>query len=393
MKHPSRSILSICALAAGMTSAAFAQNPAYAPGDLVLCFQKEGSNNTLYANLGNAAKLFRGAAAGPADGVNKVNFLDINAQLATAFGAGWASDPTLYAGAAAVWGVSATNAIALQDGDPNRTLYITKPRTAVGTVGSSDSSGWDLSLAGNTAMSFASSGIQSQNNVLEVSYSTAVAVSDVAISQIDNQNPFLAPGIQGPAMSNSLEGGIQQVGNSTSFGTFGAAGQVEFALDLYRVLAINTAPGQVAGDVRMGSYEGTVTVSSSGKVSFIAKATTVKAPEIVVEQPTGTGLTDGTAKKSFGTVKVGKTSTAKTFTIKNTGKASLTGIAITKNGTQAKDFIVSTPSVTSVAPGKSATFTVKFKPTAKGTRNAAIHIKSNDANENPFDIKLTGIGG
>jgi hypothetical protein len=35
---------------------------------------------------------------------------------------------------------------------------------------------------------------------------------------------------------------------------------------------------------------------------------------------------------------------------------------------------------------------VTFKPKAKGNRNAAIHIRSNDADENPFDIKLTGLG-
>jgi hypothetical protein len=36
---------------------------------------------------------------------------------------------------------------------------------------------------------------------------------------------------------------------------------------------------------------------------------------------------------------------------------------------------------------------VTFKPTAKGARIAAIHIKSNDADENPFDIDLAGQGG
>ena len=101
---------------------------------------------------------------------------------------------------------------------------------------------------------------------------------------------------------------------------------------------------------------------------------------------------DGTAKKSFGTVKVGKAGTAKIFTIKNTGTANLTGLAITKDGKQKAEFIVGPLAKTSLAAGASASFKVTFKPTAKGTRSAAIHIKSNDANENPFDIKLTGAG-
>ena len=115
-------------------------------------------------------------------------------------------------------------------------------------------------------------------------------------------------------------------------------------------------------------------------------------PEIEVFQPVGSSLVDGTAKKSFGTVVVGKSGTAKTFTIKNTGEAKLNGIAITKNGAEAKDFTVKDPAKTALAPGESTTFKVTFNPSAKGTRNAAIHIKSNDADESPFDIKLAGAG-
>jgi hypothetical protein len=117
-----------------------------------------------------------------------------------------------------------------------------------------------------------------------------------------------------------------------------------------------------------------------------------KLPEIVVQQPLGSNLDDGKAKKSCGTVAVGKSGKAKTFTIKNTGTAKLTGLAITKTGKNAKDFLIEGPAKSSLAAGESVTFKVTFKPTATGTRNAAIRIKSNDADENPFDIKLTGSG-
>ncbi len=117
------------------------------------------------------------------------------------------------------------------------------------------------------------------------------------------------------------------------------------------------------------------------------------APEIRVEQPAGSIMVDGTAKRSFGTVSVGKTGTAKTFTIKNTGTADLTGLAVSRNGLNAGDFIVTAPAQTTLPPGASTTFKVSFKPLAKGSRTAAIHIKSNDADENPFDINLAGFGG
>jgi hypothetical protein len=117
-----------------------------------------------------------------------------------------------------------------------------------------------------------------------------------------------------------------------------------------------------------------------------------QGPDISVQQPAGTQLVDGSAKKSFGTQSVGSAGIAKTFTIKNVGAANLTRLAITKTGSHNKDFSVSALAATTLAPGKATTFKVTFTPTATGTRNAAIHIKSNDADEKVFDIKLSGQG-
>ncbi len=117
-----------------------------------------------------------------------------------------------------------------------------------------------------------------------------------------------------------------------------------------------------------------------------------RAPEIDVMQPVGSKLADGKSKKSFGTVKIGNKGAAKTFTITNTGTARLTGLVITRHGSHAKDFIITQPAKSALAPGGSTTFKVVFKPTDKGTRSAALRLKSNDGNENPFDIKLSGMG-
>lgn len=257
-----------------LTTNAWSQNANYAPGDLVLFFQKQGSTNTVYVNLGAAATQFRGDAAGP-DAPSRIGFLDIQSTLVTAFGAGWASDPNLYAGLAGVFSANSTNTTAAPNGDPYRTLYISRARESVGTPGVIGSTPWDLFAAGTSNMTTAASGIQSQNNVLENSFTTAVAIAATDVSQIDNQNPLVSAGvppviIQDPAMGGALDGGIQQKGSATIFGTMGAAGNVEFALDLNRVLARNTVTGQVAGDLRVGSFEGTVTVGTDGKVSFLA---------------------------------------------------------------------------------------------------------------------------
>ena len=116
------------------------------------------------------------------------------------------------------------------------------------------------------------------------------------------------------------------------------------------------------------------------------------APEMNVQQPAGSSLVDGTAKKSFGTVAVGVTSSAKTFTVTNTGLSQLKALAVTVDGEHAADFTVTPMAKTSLAPGGQTFFKVTFTPSATGTRRAAVHLTSNDANENPFDIQLSGMG-
>ncbi len=250
-------------------SAASAANTFYAPGDLVLFFQQEGGTNTVYANLGNTATAFRGTAAGAADGVNQINFLDLNTTLTSAFGAGWASDSTVYAGLGGVWGTNTTSAV-LQNGDPHRTIYTSSSRDTLGTLGVANSTGWDMTLAGNSAMSSGSSGITAMNNAFENNYDAIQTVSITSISTIDEQNPT-ASAIQSPAFQAAFAGGVQQVGTAGNRGDYGGSvGTAEFSLDLYRILARNNVSGQVAGDLRVGSFEGTVVVNNSGQVSFLA---------------------------------------------------------------------------------------------------------------------------
>jgi len=122
----------------------------------------------------------------------------------------------------------------------------------------------------------------------------------------------------------------------------------------------------------------------------IASFTT--GPEIAVEQPLLTNLVDGSASVSLPDALVETTTPVKTFTIRNVGNLDLTGLSISKDGADSDDFTVSGPVSTTVVGGGSTTFTVSFTPGALGARTAAIHIASNDVDENSFDINLTGNG-
>lgn len=142
----------------------------------------------------------------------------------------------------------------------------------------------------------------------------------------------------------------------------------------------------------IGHYEIAITdlFGTSQGGTFTIGSAVVKAPEIGVLHE-GAKLTDGSAKIGFGSVKSGKSGTEK-FVIRNSGKAKLTGLKISRNGTNKLDFSVTALAKTSLAAGESMNFNVIFKPSATGKKSAAIHISSNDADESPFDIKLTGEG-
>ena len=112
-------------------------------------------------------------------------------------------------------------------------------------------------------------------------------------------------------------------------------------------------------------------------------------PEIEVEQPVGTGLTDGASTVNWGSVPIGA-GCNRTFTIRNPGLDALTGLALTVTGANAGEFTVGSPGASSLAPGADTTFTVALAPGALGSRTAVLHISSNDPDENPFDINLSG---
>ena len=146
----------------------------------------------------------------------------------------------------------------------------------------------------------------------------------------------------------------------------------------------------------IGTRNATVQIVSddTDETTFVLPLTgigSVLLPEIAVEQPSGSGLTDGSATIQLGNnIAVGSEGNVLSFTIRNTGNASLTGIALTKVGGNTSDFVVTNPLSSSVAPQGSTTFTVKFKPTAGGNRSTTLRIASNDGDENPFDITLAG---
>jgi len=95
---------------------------------------------------------------------------------------------------------------------------------------------------------------------------------------------------------------------------------------------------------------------------------------------------------AFASTTVGTTNATKqAITLKNTGTAALTGVAVSITGTNITSFSQTNTCGTSVAAGGQCTITVTFKPAAKGTLSAKVSIADN-ATGSPQTVALSGTG-
>jgi hypothetical protein len=107
----------------------------------------------------------------------------------------------------------------------------------------------------------------------------------------------------------------------------------------------------------------------------------------------GSQRTDDVGTAAFGSVVVGSSSTAQSYTIRNTGVDDLEISGITVGGTDDDQFTVDLTGLdTTLATNETTTFTVTFSPTSTGAKSAVVNIASNDADENPFRINVSGTG-
>jgi phosphatidylinositol-3-phosphatase len=106
----------------------------------------------------------------------------------------------------------------------------------------------------------------------------------------------------------------------------------------------------------------------------------------------GVTITNGGSAPAFGSVNVGANAT-NTFTITNSGAATLVLSNMVTTGTNAGDFTIGGITLpASIIAGGNTTFHLVFSPTAGGSRSAELQITNNDAVHNPFIIALAGVG-
>ncbi len=118
--------------------------------------------------------------------------------------------------------------------------------------------------------------------------------------------------------------------------------------------------------------------------SFMVNTTVPAAPDITVT-PTSLG---------FGAVLLKKRSAEKIVTVKNDGTLNLSIGSISLGGANANQFSTAPDkcSKKTLAPGASCTITAHFRPTTIGAKTATLIIPSNDPDENPANVSLSGTG-
>ena len=97
-------------------------------------------------------------------------------------------------------------------------------------------------------------------------------------------------------------------------------------------------------------------------------------------------MTDGASTVTFPSLQVGATST-ETVTISNIGLGTLT---LTSPVTVSGQWVIESQPATSIPSGTNVSFNILFDPASEGVQLGTLSIASDDINENPFTVNLSG---
>jgi len=164
--------------------------------------------------------------------------------------------------------------------------------------------------------------------------------------------------------------------------TFNPSTNLDYGTE-YTVTIAGTAE-DLAGNGLDGNENETAEGSPTDDYSWSFTTAAEPVPDISIN-PTS---------KDFGDVTVGSSSPAQTFTVTNDGTADLVVGTITIAGANLDQFAIQNDSCSgeTIAQGNSATLEVVFSPTSTGAKSATLSIPSNDPDEDPLEVSLSGNG-
>ena len=222
----------------------------------------------------------------------------------------------------------------------------------------------------NSSLTFTSSATAPSTLTAGASAAISVTVTDTGTGTLSNGNVELQ------VFNSAGSAVVTQVWSGQNF----AAGN-SLPYSYTWTTAATLPPGSYSVDVGVFDSGWTHNYYWNTDATITVTAPSIGAPAVSLS----------VAAVTFNTQTVGTSSGAKSVTLTNTGTGALTiaGIAIT--GVNASDFAKTTTCGASVAAGAHCTISVTFKPTATGSRTAAVTI-TDDATGSPHSVTLTGTG-
>ncbi len=185
--------------------------------------------------------------------------------------------------------------------------------------------------------------------------------------------PFIRDLNAAPAVFNDPDGDVLTYAANSGAVNVATATISGSMLTIAPIAAGSTTIVATANDGRGGTAADTLNVT----------VTQLRVPNIAVDPPS----------HDYGSVPVGSNAD-KTFIISNTGDTTLVVNSTSFIGTHANQFtIMSGGGAFNLAPNASRNLVARFAPNAMGVKNATLRLASNDPDENPFDVALTGSAG
>ena len=204
--------------------------------------------------------------------------------------------------------------------------------------------------------------------------------------------------------STSLAFGSQPVGTTSTARTVTLSNTGNAALRITSLAVKGTNRSNFAQTNRCGSslaagahctISVTFTPSASGSLTASLSITDNArgSPQTVSLSGTGTAALVSLSHTSlpFGSQPVGKTSTAHTVNLSNTGNGTLSITSLAVKGTNFSNFAQTNTCGKSLAAGAHCTISVTFTPSASGSRTASLSITDN-AKGSPQTVSLSGTG-
>jgi hypothetical protein len=133
-------------------------------------------------------------------------------------------------------------------------------------------------------------------------------------------------------------------------------------------------------------------VIRSGEAYFRNFKAGAAGPDIALSVLTGGDLVDGSRGLDMGHAAVGE-AISKTLIIRNDGTAPLRLSHIRWAGVSTGDFSVEGRLKRTLRPGEKARLKVIFRAQGAGVKSVTMKISTNDVDESPFDIRITGRAG